>query len=215
MCARHVVGPCIADRSNRSEGGNRHTDGPGKAGAVLGVVVIIRACILLFALAALAACRTLETEVSTQAHLPVGQPVVTVESNQKLMLPAEFGVLNPPAFPVAPALTGAMAKLVCLSFTVDEGGAVVDVRPESFPAEPCVDSERPESSPFIDAAIDAVEQWEFLAAAVCTFDSVAAARESDAECTGAAQVQPIPVRLAWKFLFTADREGRQRVSIRP
>lgn len=176
--------------------------------------MIIRTCGLLFALATLLGCTTTLTRVVSNAHLPTDQPIVAVESHQKLVLPAEFGVLGPPGFPPHAFHARPRSVLVCLAFTVDDGGAVVDIDPESFASEDCVDATETGSAPFVDAAIAAVERWSFLAAAVCTFRSVEAAQKSDEDCTGALAVESIPVRLAWTFLFTVDREGRSTVSVR-
>lgn len=162
----------------------------------------------------LSGCATLSPAVESSAHLPREAAVLAVESHQRLLLPAELGRLAEPVYPDAvPPRPGARTE-VCLSFLVDEGGEVQDIRPERFAGTHCGTDSPEGMAPFWQAAEAAVRQWSFFAAAVCEFSSPEAAARSDEACRGADAIRPVAVRLAWIMRFRVDPEGRTAVTAR-
>lgn len=88
---------------------------------------------------------------------------------------------------------------VCVAFVVGEDGAVHS--PHLLEGVPdCVAASQPGITPFVDAALAAVAQWQFSGAGMCTW------QREEAECSdGRAQVTPLAIRLSYRFRFHAGR----------
>lgn len=161
---------------------------------------------------ALGGCTSLSHSVNASAYLPPDAPRIEVQSHQRLLLPGEFGPRTMPDYPDAvPPRRGALA-VACLSFLVDEGGEVQDIRPQDFPGADC-GTEAPEGiEPFLHSAREAVAQWSFIAAAICEYPTADAAKAANDQCSDAVSLTPVAVRLAWTFRFRVDAAGRTSVS---
>lgn len=156
-------------------------------------------------------CSTTSRHVTSEIVLPDAAERIVVESNQRFLFPGELGVLASPRFPVSSSANDAVDVTVCISFTVDDGGGTRDIRVEDVPDVECA---RPSDYPeFVASTIEAVDRWEFVAAALCEYATAADRALDDPECDKALSVVAIPVRLAWTFRFTA-RGGRQTVESR-
>lgn len=161
---------------------------------------------------AIAGCRSVPPEKRVDAGLvlPARAATITVESNQRLLLPGELGRLAMPDFPGGALLRPGEQVVVCTSFTVTADGAVTDISFPEFEGEGCAE---PEASAVFRPAIEhAVASWPFVAAAICTYADAPSAMRDDAECTHAIDVAPIPVRLAWRFVFSVTPDGSTRVT---
>lgn len=67
----------------------------------------------------------------------------------------------------------------------------------------------PEHAPLLRATLDATAKWVFHPAAICRFAPGTAAL-APGNCTGAAEVEPVPVTLLYGFTFEVE-QGRVRV----
>lgn len=89
--------------------------------------------------------------------------------------------------------------MVCLQVVIDAEGRVERSLPLNDRDE-CGAGNAPENAVLVQAAQEAVAMWRYTPAAVCRF---AAGRvpASSGDCTGAAQVEPVPVSLFYAFTF--------------
>lgn len=67
-----------------------------------------------------------------------------------------------------------------------------------------------ENADLLQAVRESVLQWTFAPAAVCTWRAGAQPPSEADDCTGAAQVQPVPVSLLYAFTFEIH-EGKATV----
>lgn len=138
--------------------------------------------------------------------MPETAPRIELGPTQLFIFPSEFAELTLPEFPEGISPNEVLDLTVCLSFTVNEFGETVDVSSENTTDPACM---APESRPsLVAAAVNAVESWEFLAAAICDYDTPEQRRADDESCAKARSVTPAPVRLAWAFRFKADGNRR-------
>ncbi len=70
------------------------------------------------ALLTISGCTSLRPGVSASAHLPANAETVALERDERLILPGEFGLLPPPAFPLDVRLRPGTSAIVCLSFVL-------------------------------------------------------------------------------------------------
>jgi hypothetical protein len=166
-----------------------------------------RSLLLILLCSTLLGCQTTTRTVDAGMVLPETGERIDVGSTQRFIYPGEFSTLTLPEFPAAISERDRFDVTVCLSFTVNEYGETTDIKREDA-ADPACDSAAGRPS-LIDAAAEAVESWEFLAAAICNYDTVEQQRSDDDSCNTARSVTAIPVRLAWAFRFKAD--GAERV----
>jgi hypothetical protein len=154
----------------------------------------------------LAACQP-SREVKSELVLPERGERLVATSTQRFIFPGELGALTMPTFPGSHPLRASADVTVCVSFTVDEGGGVVDARPESMQGMNCADALS--QAAFVEESLRTVLTWEFIAAALCDYDTAALKDEDGDDCARARQITPLPIRLAWTFRFIADQAGRR------
>lgn len=170
-----------------------------------------RSLCLLLALSALLGCQSSSRTVESGLLLPQTAERIEPASNQRFVFPGEFDELAMPDFPAAVAQRESLDVTVCLSFTVSESGETIDIEPETLPEAAC---DAPLAPPaLLDAATRAVDSWEFIAAALCDYETPEQKAGDGDSCENARSVTAIPVRLAWTFRFKAER-GVGRVSAR-
>ena len=147
----------------------------------------------------LATCtgKAVRTGVAHEMILPEGAERTEVEDRQQFVM--AIPIAQPlPAWPQgAPAPASAVP--VCVAFVVGEDGAVHS--PRLLDGVPdCVAAGQPGITPFVDAALAAVAQWQFFGAGMCTW------QHEEAECSdGRAPVTPLAIRLSYRFRFQAGR----------
>ncbi|MGN0862848.1 MAG: energy transducer TonB, partial [Stenotrophomonas koreensis] len=91
---------------------------------------------------------------------------------------------------------------VCVEFVVGEDGAVHSQRLLDGVPD-CVAATQPGITPFVDAALTAVAQWQFFGAGMCTW------QQEEAECSDSrAEVTPLAIRLSYRFRFSAGTPGQ-------
>lgn len=146
-----------------------------------------------------AGCRT-APEVGMRMILPPGAAVMDVPKDKVLLMAAP--VSQP--LPVLPAgLPGTREVSLCIELIVDEIGAVRSAVP-IYELPECPLAEARIDPRIVAATTDAVMEWQFLAAAVCTFADGALKTE---DCSGnAVEVSAIPIRLSYMFSF--ERTGK-------
>lgn len=171
-------------------------------------IQMVKVAMLILWASLLLACQSRSRHVTSDLVLPDVAERITIESHQRFLFPGELGALPAPAFPAVVDHRRDVDITVCLSFTVDAGGSTRDIRSEGLTGKRCANPA--EHAVFVDAAIAAVNRWEFIAAAVCEYSSVEDARREDPECGHAQSVTAVPVRLAWTFRFVSS-DGRRRV----
>lgn len=148
----------------------------------------------------LAACagKGMRHGVAYEMLLPKGAERIELEDKQQFVM----AVPSAQPMPVWPQGVGtAPAHLpVCVEFVVSEDGAVHSPRLlEGVPD--CVAASQPGITPFADAALAAVAQWQFFAAGLCSW------QQEEAECSdGRAEVMPLAIRLSYRFRFSAGSQ---------
>lgn len=146
--------------------------------------------------------------------LPQQAPRLEVHSHQRFIPPGELAELPMPEFPKAAPLSPGRNLTVCVSFTVSAEGEVQDILAERFSGEACADPGKATTLPFLRSVQATVIHWPYVAAALCDYPSAEQAAADDAACSNADHVQAIPVRLAWRFVFSVDASGARRVFAR-
>jgi hypothetical protein len=140
------------------------------------------------------------TNVDRRMILPPGAPMLEVEDNQRLLAPAIIDAPSP-AYPEIAAAAVPATVVVCIELVVGAEGEVASVR--QFAPEPdCQPPVSAASALFFPPVAAAVQRWSFFGAAICTV------AVEEAECDGEdAVVQAVPVTLAYRFVFTRDKDG--------
>ena len=151
------------------------------------------ACVMLVACTG----KAVRTGVTHEMILPEGAERTQLEDRQQFVMAVPYQQ----PLPDYPAGVGAMAAQlpVCVAFVVGEDGAVHS--PRLLDGVPdCVAASQPGITPFVDAALAAVAQWQFFGAGMCTW------QREETECSdGRAQVTPLAIRLSYRFRFQAGR----------
>lgn len=147
----------------------------------------------------LAGCagKAVRTTVSQEMLLPAGAERTVVQDKQHFVM--AIPLAQPlPAWPQGVAAPAAELP-VCVELVVSEDGAVHS--PRLLEGAPdCVDASQAGITPFVDAALAAVAQWQFFAAGMCTW------QQEQAECSdGRAEVAPLAIRLSYRFRYSRDR----------
>ncbi|WP_254460600.1 hypothetical protein [Xanthomonas sacchari] len=101
------------------------------------------------------------------------------------------------------------ATTVCVRVILSAQGAVersalLDDRPD------CSAGAQPQMADLLQAVQEAVAQWQFVPAAICTYADPAQRPAQDGRCDGAQSVQEVPVTLAYAFTFEV-RQGKASV----
>jgi len=154
--------------------------------------------------ALLAACAS-TSRVDTRMILPPGAAVMDIPDDRVFLMASP--VTEPlPVFPDGVARS--VEAIVCIEFIIDEFGAVRDAAP-LYALPECPLAEGDLDPRFVSAALAAVSQWEFLAAAVCRFPQ--GAKRTD-DCTGeGVEITPVAITVSHSFSF---QRGRVRVTLR-
>jgi len=161
-----------------------------------------RTLVLPLLCSAIIGCQSTTRTVGAGMVLPEMGDRIELRSTQRFIFPGEFAELPLPGFPEDTPQRATFDTTVCLSFTVNEYGETIDIQTEDG-ADPECDSAAKQPS-LVVAAAEAVESWEFLAGAICDYDTVDQQQADDDSCKHARRVTAIPVRLAWAFRFQAD-----------
>lgn len=129
----------------------------------------------------------------------------TVEQERQQFIMAVPIAQSMPVWPEGVASPAAQLP-VCVEFVISEDGAAHSPRLlEGVPD--CVAASQPGITPFVDAALAAVAQWQFFGAGMCTW------QREEAECSdGRAHVTPLAIRLSYRFRFSAGRNGSKVVA---
>lgn len=167
----------------------------------------MKKCTVVFVALALAACAdSRSTRVGASMILP---PLATTMKMQEQQLFLMANHLNPehlPDYPAERMQDGPEQARVCVDLVVDDGGAVTWAVPLHGGPE-CPAAPDPVLAPFEQAVLAAVREWQFTAAAVCTFPP---GIEKNDDCEGEGVVErAVPLRMAFVFDFSR-REGRGR-----
>ena len=168
------------------------------------------------------ASRPLTEQASSVAN--IGQRLLTPESNAgqpgeiqpyELSGREVFRMPEPlqaplPQLPSSAERQSMPAVTVCLNVVLDEQGRVQ----RSFPLlahSQCGAGNDGQNAWLLQAASEAVQQWRFSAAAICHFAPGHAPVAAD-DCSGAEQVEPVPVTLPYAFTFEIV-QGQARVRL--
>ena len=146
------------------------------------------------ALVVVAACRTNST-VGMRMVLPPMAQVMDVPKDKTFLMASP--VSQPlPEYPTG-VKRGASAS-VCIEFVIDENGAVSSAVPlYALPECPATRVEL--DMRFVDSAVEAASQWQFLAAAICTFPQGV---EITDDCSGDdVVVTTVAIKIAYVFTF--------------
>jgi len=154
-------------------------------------------------------CGTTRTAGVEQRMIqPEGTARMEMAANQAFVFPVAREAAAP-VFPPGLAIRELPPTTLCVSFVIDGEGTARQVK--ALGQEGCAVPERyPELAAASQAAVSA---WRFEPALFCTYpDEATRNRDWTGDgCAGAvAQVQAVPVTLAWAFTFEV-REGRARV----
>lgn len=145
-------------------------------------------------LLSLPGCRTRPT-VAMEMVLPPMAPVMDIPRDTRFLMAAP--VSQPlPEYPAGVA-RGSAAR-VCVEMVIGEEGAVVSAG--ALYALPDCPASQAELDPrFVSAAVEAARQWQFLAAAICTFPDGAGVTD---DCSGpGVVVTPVAIRVSYVFSF--------------
>lgn len=164
----------------------------------------------------LAACTarvsTVGTSTKTAFHviMPTGAVRYVLAKNQKFVL-GEALSQGLPVYPAKLLSRRLPPQEVCLELTMDATGAVVASR-SLYGSLTCPAAGNPVLRSFEDAARQAVAQWRFAPAKLCTYPAGVDAQDADNDCRGA-RVDYLPVKLAFDFQFV-ERHGVAAVKLR-
>lgn len=139
-------------------------------------------------------CRAGST-VGMQMVLPAMAEVMDIPKDKAFLMASPVSQPLPEYPPGVPRGAGAR---VCIEFVVDENGAVSSATPlYGLPECPAPQAEL--DPRFVDSAVDAARQWQFLAAAICTFPH---GGEATVDCEGdEVVVTTVAIKVAYVFVF--------------
>lgn len=100
------------------------------------------------------------------------------------------------------------ATTVCVNVMIDAQGHVQGTAPLLTHSQ-CGAGAEQGNAPLLQAALKATAGWRFVPAARCHFAIGSRPAAAD-DCTGAAQVEPVPVTLSYAFTFEVE-QGRATV----
>lgn len=135
--------------------------------------------------------------------LPEGAQTVELEARQGFLLPEPLPTNRLPAHPLD-AATGHSEVVVCVTFTVDADGRIEGVEPLESVSD-CPGGGAAAYPAFLETTLQAVAGWQFFAAALCEAP-LQSGHEHACDDPGA-RVEPVAVRLAWRFAFTGPGEA--------
>lgn len=153
----------------------------------------------------LAACASRGTSIDKRMVLPPGAPALALETREAFLMAVPIHAPLPRLAEVAAGPDGRTE--VCVEIVVDAEGRVPEAR-----HMPGVDACDAAPAPVdVAAALDAVRQWTFFAAAICEFPE-GMAKTDDCSGEGVA-VRAVPIRLMYAFAFERSG-GKARVRAR-
>lgn len=160
---------------------------------------LLRLSVALLAVGMVAGCSTTR-EVDMRMLLPAGAPLMHVPENQVLLMAAPLSQPMP-AFPADAPVKGEVST--CIEMVVDASGGVSAATP-LYGLPECPLAQAQIDPRIVAAALAAVRQCQFFAAALCTFPE-GAARNDD--CSGP-DVAVTPVAIKLSYVFTFQHGGR-------
>ncbi|NIJ74490.1 hypothetical protein FHR66_003732 [Xanthomonas sp. F4] len=130
------------------------------------------------------------------------QPQQVFRMPQPLQAPTPQLPADSPRRSLAP--TTVCVRVILSAQGAVERSALLDDRPD------CSAGAQPEMADLLQAVQDAVAQWRFVPAAICTYADPAQRPAQDGRCDDAQSVQEVPVTLAYAFTFEV-RQGKVSV----
>ncbi|WP_184645365.1 hypothetical protein [Xanthomonas sp. 3307] len=130
------------------------------------------------------------------------QPQQVFRMPQPLQAPTPQLPADSPRRSLSP--TTVCVRVVLSAQGAVERSALLDDRPD------CSAGAQPEMADLLQAVQDAVAQWRFVPAAICTYADPAQRPAQDGRCDDAQSVQEVPVTLAYAFTFEV-RQGKASV----
>lgn len=151
-------------------------------------------------------CATSTGIVDRRMILPPAADKYSVDEDQRFLM--AIPVRAPiPEFPQEMANRGGPRK-ICVEFVVTSDGLVEQIEFIDTTLPDCQTTNL-EDSIFREAVTEALTQWSFIGAAICTFPEGV---EKDDDCQGeGVEVRAVPIRLMYVFTFDT-KSGRASIS---
>jgi hypothetical protein len=154
--------------------------------------------LIAFSLLLLLGCKT-TSAVGSRMILPPGAQIMDVPEDQVFLMASPVSQPMPVFPPDAPR---SMAINACVEIVIDASGAVSSATP-LYAAPDCPLDEESVDPRFVSAVTTAVAQWQFLAAALCTFPDGTVIND---DCSGDdVLITPIAIKLSYVFSFKSGR----------
>jgi hypothetical protein len=167
---------------------------------------MIRSMTLVAMLALTACAGSRSTQVGASMILPPQARMMKMEQQQLFLMANHLNPEHLPDYPAPQMAAGPERARVCVDLVVSEAGEVVWAVPLHGGPD-CPATAEPALVPFEQAALAAVREWRFTAAAVCTFPP---GIEKNDDCEGEGVTErAVPLRMAFTFDFSRH-EGRGR-----
>jgi len=151
----------------------------------------------------LVGCKT-NSAVGMRMILPPGAEIMEIPADNSFLMASP--VSQPmPVFPAAAPRN--INTSVCVEFIINESGSVSSATP-SYALPECPQTEDELDQRFVTSAVAAAKNWQFLAAATCSFP--AGTPKTD-DCSGdGVVITPVAIKVSYVFSF----QGDGRVSIK-
>ena len=135
------------------------------------------------------------SQVDMRMILPAGAPVMDIPEDKMFLMASP--VSQPmPTYPEGVSHTAEVST--CVEMVIDETGAVSSATP-LYGLPDCPQQQASIDPRFVGSSIEAVKNWQFLAAAVCTFPPGTSMTE---DCSGDdVVIAPVAIKLAYAFSF--------------
>lgn len=167
-------------------------------GAVVALVWIVFALI---------GCATSTEVVDRRMILPLAADKYSVDEDQHFLM--AIPIRTPmPKFPREVTSRGGGPRKICVEFVVTAEGIVEQIEFIDKNLPDC-QTTKLEDSTFRAAVTEALTQWSFIGAAICTFPE-GVEKEDDCESEGV-EVRAVPIRLMYVFTFDT-KNGRASIS---
>jgi hypothetical protein len=167
---------------------------------------MMRGLTLLAALALCACAGSRSTQVGASMILPPQARTMKMEQTQLFVMANHLNPEHLPDYPAAQLAAGPEKARVCVDLVVSEAGEVIWAVPLHGGPD-CPAAAEPALAAFEQAVLATVREWQFTAAAVCTFPP---GIEKNEDCEGEGVTErAVPLRMAFTFDFSR-REGRGR-----
>lgn len=163
------------------------------------------ALVMAAAVVGLAGCASRGTAIDKRMVLPPGAATMTLETRQGFLMAVP---VHEPLPVLADDARGPDGRTeVCVEIVIDVEGQVSEAR--HMPGVDACDAQ-PDAG-YAAAALAAVRQWTFFAAALCEFPGEQPVTE---DCSGeGVTVRAVPIRLMYAFAFERSG-GKARVRVR-